>query len=175
VGDMLRQKNVTVKQPVEVDLLRYIADNGLFAEEVKSDGKVSVSVAPFETKVNGYTFVLSKGSLSVLVVDDKDFKIGRFDLEMSNSVNLRSGDVVTLKYDSYAKRSMIDKGVVLQGDSVTYTVKTPAVTTVPTTVAPTTVPPTTEPPTTVPVTEAPTEPATEAQTEAPETTLPPQS
>ncbi len=109
----------------------------MFAEEVKSDGKVSVSVAPFETKVNGYTFVLSKGSLSVLVVDDKDFKIGRFDLEMSNSVNLRSGDVVTLKYDSYAKRSMIDKGVVLQGDSVTYTVKTPAVTTVPTTVAPT--------------------------------------
>ena len=175
IGDALRQKNITIKQPADVDLLRYIADNDLFVEEVKSDGKVSVSIASFETKINGYTFTMNKGSLSVLVLDDRDFKIGRFDLEMSNSVNLRGGDVVTLKYDSYARRNRLDKGGVLQGDSVTYTVKTPAATTVPTTVAPTTVPPTTEPPTTVPVTEAPTEPATEAQTEAPETTLPPQS
>ena len=175
IGDALRQKNITIKQPADVDLLRYIADNGLFVEEVKSDGKVSVSIASFETKINGYTFTMNKGSLSVLVLDDKDFKIGRFDLEMSNSVNLRGGDVVTLKYDSYARRNMLDKGVVLQGDSVTYTVKTPAATTVPTTVAPTTVPPATEPPTTVPVTEAPTEAPTEEQTEAPETTFSPQS
>lgn len=167
VGDMLRQKNVTVKQPAEVGLLQYIADNDLFVEEVKSDGRVSVSIAPFEAKINGYTFVMSKGSLSVLVIDERNFNIGKFDLEMSNSVNLRSGDVVTLKYDSTARRSMLDKGVVLQGDSVTYTVKTPAVTAVPTTVLPTTVPATTAPPATAPVTEAPTEAPTEAATELP--------
>ena len=158
IGEILRQKHVTVKQPVEADILKYIADNGLFAEEVKPDGKATVTVKEFETKINGYTFRMRRGAMSVVVIDDRNFEIGKFGLELSRSDDLRGGDEVTLKYESYAKRSMLDKGIVLQGDSVTYTVKAPQPTTIPTTV----------PPTTVPVTEPP----TEAPTEAPATTLP---
>lgn len=167
VGEILRQKNVTIKQQVEANILQYIADNNLFAEEVGADGKAKVSVKGFEAKISGYTFRLRQGSLSVVVIDDRNFEIGKFDLALSNSVNLRSGDTVTLKYDSYAARIMLDKGIVLQGESVTYTVKAPQPTTVPATEPPTTVP-ATEPATEAP-TEAPSEAATEAATALPTT------
>ena len=164
LADELKAKNITVEAPVEADLLRYISDNNLIVEDGKESGKASVSVKPFETKFGDYTFKLQKDSLTVVVVDKNHIETGSVVLVFSDRENLKNGDKIELGYDTYDREYLAEKGVILRGDTITYTVKAPE----PTTVAPTTEPVTTEPTSTVPDTTAAetTAPAAEEYQEA---------
>ncbi len=157
LGEALKEKGVTVVKPMDANLLGYIKDNKLIVEDGEPSGKASVSIKPFETKFGDYTFRLQRDSLTVVVTDKDNNEIGGIDMEFSDRTYLKHGDVITLTYDSYDKSNMADKGILLTGDSISYTVTAPVPTTVaPTTVAPTTTAPaTTAPATTVPATTVP--------------------
>ena len=130
LGEALKEKGVTVVKPMDANLLGYIKDNKLIVEDGEPSGKASVSIKPFETKFGDYTFRLQRDSLTVVVTDKDNNEIGGIDMEFSDRTYLKHGDVITLTYDSYDKSNMADKGILLTGDSISYTVTAPVPTTV---------------------------------------------
>ena len=161
LADVLKEQNITVKKPLSVSLLTYIKDNNLIVEDGEVSGRASVSVKAFETTFGDYTFRLPSDSTHVDVIDKNSNKIGSIGLDISQRHYLRNGDIITIEYSYGAKSSMEEKGIILEGDSISYTVTAPE----PTTVAPTTL---------APVTMAPsTAPSTAPETTAPATTVEP--
>ena len=144
LADVLKEQNITVKKPLSVSLLTYIKDNNLIVEDGEVSGRASVSVKAFETTFGDYTFRLPSDSTHVDVIDKNSNKIGSIGLDISQRHYLRNGDIITIEYSYGAKSSMEEKGIILEGDSISYTVTAPE----PTTVAPTTLAPVTMAPST---------------------------
>ena len=71
-----------------------------------------------------------------MYIYENDNEIGDVRLEFDNEYYLKNGDTVKLTLDEYSVSSMLDKGIKLTGDPVSYTVKAEE----PTTEAETTVP-----------------------------------
>ena len=160
MGDLLREKGVTVKQSVEFDLLSYIKENNLIFTSGNRSGQLKVGIKPFDTVSDGIKYSLKKDSFNVTVSSGDD-SLGSVELKFDQKINLKNNQVVTLDYDSTQRQQLEDKGVTLKGNPVKYTVKATETTTAATTAA------TTAPATTIPVV------TTVPRTTAPQTTAPP--
>ena len=75
-----------------------------------------------------------------MYIYENDNEIGDVRLEFDNEYYLKNGDTVKLTLDEYSVSSMLDKGIKLTGDPVSYTVKAEEPTTEAETIEPTTVP-----------------------------------
>ena len=164
MSNLLSEAGVTVKKPVEFDLLGYIEDNKLIFAQGARSGRMRVGVKPFEAIVEGITFSLKEDSYYVSVKSG-DTDLGSVELEFDHKIYLDDNQIVTLDYDVYQKERLENKGVILKGEPIQYTVKVPEPTTAATTAPATTAPATKAPVTTAPATTAP-------ATTAPETTAP---
>lgn len=165
ISDVLEEQNITVTEPVEVDLLGKIVEGNYI--EVKPDyGEYcTLSAKKFSFEDKGFKFTHDTGSGYVDILKNGT-KLNSVYLNFSDKYYLKNNDKVTISVDSYYVTELEEKGLKLTRDSIDYTVKYEAETTAPTT-EPETTAPTTEPETTAPATTAP---ETTADTTAPDTT-----
>ena len=126
VGKELEKQNITIDVPVEIDLLSYIKENGLFIQNGYKSGNLSVTVDKFETEISGYKFIKDDDSRYTDVKIYKgDEYISSFDFDYSDTSYLDDGTTVTLSYDSSDVSYIADKGISLIGSDVTITLKAP--------------------------------------------------
>ena len=158
ISDVLEEQNVTVTQPVEVDLLGKIVDGGYIDVVPDYDEYCELKTKKFSCEDNGFKFTHDIGSGDVNILKDGK-EIASVYLNFSDKYYLKNNDKVTISIDSYYVTSLEEKGLKLTRDIIDYTVKYEAETTAPTTepetTAPTTAPATTAPETTAPSTTAP--------------------
>ena len=155
---MLEEQNITVTQPVEVDMLGKIVDGGYIEVVPDYDEYCELKTKKFSFEDNGFKFTHDIGSGDVNILKDGK-EIASVYLNFSDKYYLKNNDKVTISIDSYYVTSLEEKGLKLTRDIIDYTVKYEAETTAPTTepetTAPTTAPATTAPETTAPATTAP--------------------
>lgn len=158
ISDVLEEQNITVTQPVEVDMLGKIVDGGYIEVVPDYDEYCELKTKKFSFEDNGFKFTHDIGSGDVNILKDGK-EIASVYLNFSDKYYLKNNDKVTISIDSYYVTSLEEKGLKLTRDIIDYTVKYEAETTAPTTepetTAPTTAPATTAPETTAPVTTAP--------------------
>ncbi len=165
ISDVLEKQNITVTEPVEVDMLGKIVEGNYI--EVKPDygDYCELKTKQFSFEDKGFKFSHDKDS-SYVDVYKNGTKLNSVYLSFSDKYYLKNNDKVTISVDSYYVTDLEEHGLKLTRDSIDYTVKYEAETTAPST-APETTAPTTAPQTTAPAT---TSPETTADTTAPETT-----
>lgn len=158
ISDVLEEQNITVTQPVEVDMLGKIVDGGYIEVVPDYDEYCELKTKKFSFEDNGFKFTHDIGSGDVNILKDGK-EIASVYLNFSDKYYLKNNDKVTISIDSYYVTSLEEKGLKLTRDIIDYTVKYEAETTAPTTepetTAPTTAPATTAPETTAPATTAP--------------------
>ena len=126
VADALDAQGIKLAVPTEMNVLGYIKDNNLFVQEGHRSGDISLSIKKFETTFGDFTVSKPDDEYYTNVTVKKGNKeVGSFDIEMSNHNYLKSNEEITVSYDSYDVSSLADKGVVLTGDKITYTVVGP--------------------------------------------------
>lgn len=169
LADELSREGITVLVPQETDLLGYIKKNNLIETKGDTDGRLSVSVKKFETTIGDFVFKHDSDSTSVEIYDKNNKHIDNFYLEFSDTYRLKNGDTVTLGYDNYYVNYLVNKGIALTGEKITYTVSgSVTATTAPATTAPAgSTPAATTPATTAPAASTPsTQPKEEGMTAA---------
>lgn len=141
LSDVLDEQNITLKGITAVKLLDHIKNENLITNSDDYSGEVSVSVKAFEYTEGDYKFVHKDYSSYVYVYENQE-ELGTVGLDFDNDSYLKNGDTVELTLDTYDISKMLEKGIDLSGDAVSYTIKAEEEpTTAPqTTVAPTTVP-----------------------------------
>lgn len=154
MGELLSDQGITVKKPVEADVLGYIKDKDLIYADGERNGRMRAKIKPFETTFGEFKFKLKENSYYVYVTRNET-EAGSFELVFDQKNYLDDNQVVTLSYSESGKERLEKKGCILTGTPVTYTVKVPAASTAPTTAPSTTAPATTAPATTAPATTAP--------------------
>ena len=126
VADALDAQGIKLAVPTEMNVLGYIKDNNLFVQDGHRSGDISLSIKKFETTFGDFTVSKPDDEYYTNVTVKKGNKeVGSFDIEMSNHNYLKSNEEITVSYDSYDVSSLADKGVVLTGDQITYTVVGP--------------------------------------------------
>ena len=139
LNDVLDEQGIALKGITEVKLLDYIKSENLITNSDDLSGDVTVSVKEFEFTESGYKFTHADSS-SYVYIYENDNEIGDVRLEFDNEYYLKNGDTVKLTLDEYSVSSMLNKGIKLTGDPVSYTVKAEEPTTEAETTEPTTVP-----------------------------------
>ena len=125
LADYVEKQKLELKKPAEINVLDYIRENDLIIS-VPGDGKITAGIDSFKTKIGDYT--LENGSIydtSVRVYDSKDNYCTSIFLEFSKTEELKEGDTVELKY-SENNQSASQKGILLTGEPVEYTMVQPA-------------------------------------------------
>ena len=124
LADYVEKQKLELKKPAEVNALDYIKENNLIVS-VPVDGKITAGVDSFKTKIGDYT--LENGSFyesSVRVYDSKGSYLTSIFFEFSKTGDLKEGDTVELSYAA-DNRSAEQKGILLTGEPVEYTVVQP--------------------------------------------------
>ena len=124
LADYVEKQKLELKKPAEVNALDYIKENNLIVS-VPVDGKITAGVNSFKTKIGDYT--LENGSFyesSVRVYDSKGSYLTSIFFEFSKTGDLKEGDTVELSYAA-DNRSAEQKGILLTGEPVEYTVVQP--------------------------------------------------
>ena len=124
LADPLKEQNITVKEPVEADILGYISKNNLIYSEENSGGSYNVYVKEFETTFGDFKFIKnSYYSNSIDITDKNGEAVTYVYLEFDkDSDYCESGEELTLGYEEYYKESAAEDGILLVGDPVKYTV-----------------------------------------------------
>ena len=124
MSDVLEEKNISIKEAVELDVLGYIEKNDVIKQDGKINGNISVILGEFETTINGYKVRNGyEGSKNIYVLDSDNKNLVSFYLEIENDSSLSDGDTATITYDNYYKESALDAGFKLVGDDIKFTVK----------------------------------------------------
>ena len=124
MSDVLEEKNISIKEAVELDVLGYIEKNDVIKQDGKINGNISVIIGEFETTINGYKVRNGyEGSKNIYVLDSDNKNLVSFYLEIENDSSLSDGDTATITYDNYYKESALDAGFKLVGDDIKFTVK----------------------------------------------------
>lgn len=124
LGDLLTAADITVKEPVQADILGYIKDNNLIYSRENSSGTYNVYIKEFETTFGDFKFTKNKYySMSIDITDKNGETVDYIYLEFDkDSDYCKSGDELTLDYEEYYKSSAAEDGILLIGDPVKYTV-----------------------------------------------------
>lgn len=169
MGTLLSDRGITVKKPVEANVLGYIKEKDLVYADGERSGRMKMKIKPFETSFGEFNFKLEENSYYVYVKSGEK-EIGSFEIVFDQRNYLDDNQTVTIGYGEGGKERLAKKGCVLTGEPITYTVKVPESSTAATTAPATTAPATTAPATTAPATTAPA--TTAPATTAPATTAP---
>ena len=100
ISDVLEEQNITVTQPVEVDMLGKIVDGGYIEVVPDYDEYCELKTKKFSFEDNGFKFthVIGSGDVNIL----KDGKeIASVYLNFSDKYYLKNNDKVTISIDSY--------------------------------------------------------------------------
>lgn len=125
LADYVEKQKLELKKPAEINVLDYIRDNNLVIS-VPDDDKITAGVDSFKTKIGDYT--IENGSFydtSVRVYDSKGSYLTSIFFEFSKTDDLKDGDEVELRY-SGNNQSAAQKGILLTGEPVRYTMVQPA-------------------------------------------------
>ncbi len=125
IADELEKQNISVKESVELDLLKYIEENELIVSEPVDDKNISPALVPFTAKLNGYIVTADYlGDTWLDVTDSNENFVTTINLTYDKMTDLKAGDTVTLSYDDY-NGSAEDAGIILKGTPVSYTIAQP--------------------------------------------------
>lgn len=127
VSDMLEKEGVATKEPVNVDLFKYIDDNNIAYSKGIKDGRINFGYKDFSFDQGGYTFKYS---------NDDGFKVTSSDgnevnpyFDFSSRAYLNDGDTVTVTINTYNYNEGLpagyvpDTSVIFTETEKTYTVK----------------------------------------------------
>ena len=121
VSDVLKKDNLTIKEMTEVDILKYIDDNKLIKTYGVNDGDYSISIDPFEYKVNDdYTIKYESGS-TFSIYDKNDDYVDFFYYDTDGYTNyLDEGDTTTFKVE---QSIITDTSLLIKESTLKITVK----------------------------------------------------
>lgn len=127
VSDILKKENLSLKDMVEVDVIKHMVDNNLIKTYGITDGELSVDIAAFDYKVDDYTLKYESGS-TISVYDKNDDFVDHFYLNVDGSESyLDEGDKVTFKTE---QEIITDTPLIIKDSSTTVTAKANKVMTV---------------------------------------------
>ena len=127
VSDILKKENLSLKDMVEVDVIKHMVDNNLIKTYGITDGELSVDIAAFDYKVDDYTLKYESGS-TISVYDKNDDFVDHFYLNVDGSESyLDEDDKVTFKTE---QEIITDTPLIIKDSSTTVTAKANKVMTV---------------------------------------------
>ncbi|RGH59265.1 zinc ribbon domain-containing protein [Ruminococcus sp. AM36-18] len=120
VSDILKEKKISLKDMVEVDIIKHIVDNNLIKTYGIKDGDLSIDIAKFDYKVDDYKLKYESGS-TISVYDKNDDFVDYFYLNVDGSESyLDEGDKVTFKTE---QEIITDTPLIIKDSSTTVTAK----------------------------------------------------
>ncbi|MEE0913977.1 MAG: zinc-ribbon domain-containing protein [Ruminococcus sp.] len=126
VSDELSKDALKVREPVKVDLFKYIDDNNLVKTSGISDGYITFMIDEFSFEEGGYTFEKDAESNTMTITDSDGTE---HDIYLSNTYGyyLDDGDEMEIQIDYYSSsfegNHLIDTDIFFTEMSKTYTVE----------------------------------------------------
>ncbi len=110
VSDMLEKEGVATKEPVNVDLFKYIDDNNIAYSKGIRDGYIKFGFKDFNFEQGGCTFKYTNDD-GFKVINSDGKKINLY-LDFSDKSYLDNGESVTVKLNTYNYNDSLPEGYV---------------------------------------------------------------